>query len=250
MGLGGAGRGWVSLARAGGVPLRPPVPSRRCDCPQLRRDAGGVAWVGVVPAARLPAVAQGCGWRCLGGRRPGGATARSYAGMRVALLGWASSQRHDCPQLRRGAGGVVWVGVVPAVRLPAATQGCGWRCLGGRRPSGTTARSCAGVRVALFGWASSRRCDCPQLRRDAGGVAWVGVVPAARLPAATQGCGWRCLGGRRPGGATARSYAGMRVALLGWASSQRHDCPQLRRDAGGVVWVGVVPAVRLSVARA
>ncbi|AWT41866.1 hypothetical protein DMT42_05795 [Streptomyces actuosus] len=57
----GAGRGWVARPGAGGVPLRPPVPPQRHDCPQLSRlgrrpggatpaarSAGGLAlWVGV-----------------------------------------------------------------------------------------------------------------------------------------------------------------------------------------------------------
>ncbi|AZP19348.1 hypothetical protein EJC51_26725 [Streptomyces aquilus] len=80
----GAGRGWVSLARACGVPLRPPVPPQRHDCPQLGRQTG---W------CRYPQPRQINSTCCLGGRRP---------------------QRHDCPQLRRDAGGVAWVGAAPS----------------------------------------------------------------------------------------------------------------------------------------
>ncbi|RSS29337.1 hypothetical protein EF916_13820 [Streptomyces sp. WAC08452] len=56
----GVGRGWVCAARRYGVPLRPPVPPQRHDCPQLRWH-GGVAAYGGEGACR--GVSARSGWR-------------------------------------------------------------------------------------------------------------------------------------------------------------------------------------------
>ncbi len=112
------------LARAHGVPLRPPVPPQRHDCPQLRRYGGAVGLGGRRPSGmtarhrRMIAYTTPRGTTRyggavgLGGRRPSGMTARSCGDMTVPSA---------------------WVGAASAARLPAAMSVQRCRCpqLGG-----------------------------------------------------------------------------------------------------------------------
>ncbi len=72
---GGAGRRRVGrLARADGVPLRPPVPPQRHDCPQLSGDGG--------PRLSAAEPLEWLGWQC-----PGGAGSCAV-GPRWPVVGW------------------------------------------------------------------------------------------------------------------------------------------------------------------
>ncbi|PWI15684.1 hypothetical protein DI272_17020 [Streptomyces sp. Act143] len=97
----GGGRGGAVLARAGGVPPRPPVPPQRHDCPQL----GG---------ARSPQPGSGRavvrGW---GTRR------RRLGGRRAVVRGWGGMRR---PQ--PGGGRVA----VSGLERPAASAVRRWAC--------------------------------------------------------------------------------------------------------------------------